>query len=911
MKKLNDALNEVHDNYIEEAAKADHLEKSTAKTVRNIAIPVASVAAVAGLCIGLNSMGVFGGKQGVDLLPADSGSSAHASTTQTVSPDTNDFQFEPLGYLPFEIPLSLQTRSDIESIIFGSEFPEMLYADEEKVIFTEGVGGVYVFDFAKEEITFAADIYDSLYLSVDEFDYTGYDSWNGVSIFALEDGTICCSLARERFSTISSHTDYDYEFYVLDMDELKLTLDENLHENELDLYDGLFELPYDEDLRAMSLKGARIGDTGDFVYIRNCTADIDLLPMYNMQHIELRRWNENEIGEIEECMDGGWFPFDDPVGKEATIYSSYATLLEDDVTQHKLNMNEVEFNFDTHGSIERVPLGDVTIKGDIVKLVEKTSGYVWMYRAEGNQLISLDVAQSVDVPANSLEANLFTSERLEKQEGAVLLEDALDVAYEMLLADYNESVERYLNADNYIDKKNAKSDVSAWEPAVLAVEDLLAEAGRPVEKSAVVDIEALDAASDKLDTMKGDIAEYEEMISLLNERAKTLKEDIDALEHACYNAPEGDLGYIKEEINALTEKLDNTLADRDDIDEHLAALEDQCDYIESMIQQIAQYEAESESIEMEAAFVEYMKEYLGADSVKTGNAPALGKVLDNARAITTYFGYDEWRGGTHYGIDIAADGGEPIYAAADGVAYVPEMGNDMFGGYGNTVVIEHEGGYFTVYSQANDVTVSDGEKVTAGQVIAHVGSTGFSTGNHLHFEVRKGIEAVDPLAYAVLPTNAYSEYNDLIAEKKLELSTTPEIPQLTPPVAMELGTLTEQIYGKGGYYGHSGIDIAAEFETPVCAAADGKVIHADWFGDYGYCVIIEHNSYLTLYGHLSDIDNLEVGQQLIAGEQIGFVGSTGRATGNHLHFEIITASDDIVDPTEYLPEFLNDASVSY
>ena len=118
MKRLNNALNEVHDNYIEEAAKADHLEKSTAKTVRNIAIPVTSVAAVAGICLGLNAIGVFGGKQGVELLPADSGSSSNASTSQTVPNQPNDYQYELIGYLPAEMPLVLQTQSDIESRIF-------------------------------------------------------------------------------------------------------------------------------------------------------------------------------------------------------------------------------------------------------------------------------------------------------------------------------------------------------------------------------------------------------------------------------------------------------------------------------------------------------------------------------------------------------------------------------------------------------------------------------------------------------------------------------------------------------------------------------------------------------------------------------------------------------------------------
>lgn len=851
MKKLNNALNEVHDNYIEEAAKADRLENRAAKTVRNIAIPVASAAAVAGLCIGLNGLGVFGGKsQGVELLPADSGSSANTSTTQTAPNQPNDYQYEFIGYLPAEIPLSLQTQSDIESIIFGSEFPEMLYADEEKAIFTEGIGGVYVFDFETEQITLAADIYDSLYLSVDEFNYRGEGSWNGVSIFALEDGTICCSLAAKRFSTISSHTDYDYEFYVVDMEDLKLVRGDDMHEYELDLYDGLFDIPYGEGYSEMCQKGARIGDTGEFVYIRNCTADIDLAPMYNMQYIELRRWTEGEpADDIANHMEGCWFPFDEPVGKEATIFSEYTTPEEDGGMQNNLHMNATEFNFETWGEIARVPQGEITVKGDILKLVDNTSGYIWLYRIEGDELISLNVEDQVTLPEYSPE-DIFTDERLVKAVNATAIRNETD--------DNSEEME-----------------------------------------------ELIDHIEQQKDTLESDLEAYEELLQHLYDRIDAYKEEIQALEaleaHSDIDGEE--LDDIRNEIDIMTQAMNKELENCEDVEAVIAQYEERLDSVENKLSELqSRYQSE----EIADALTDYMKEHLGADTVKTGDAPVFSDILEEWGNITTYYGYDEWRGGTHYGIDIAAKGGTGIFAAADGIAHVPQGSSDLLTAFGNLVIIEHENGWFTVYAHANDIVVSDGEKVTAGQEIAHVGSTGWSTGPHLHFEVRQGVEATDPMAH--LDTLHYSQMDNALSQATL--SEKPEIPLLSHPVAVEKATLSERIHGAGGYIGHAGIDITAEIGTPVHAAADGKVICAAWSGGYGKCVILQHDGYLTLYAHLDEFDTA-LGNDIKAGEQLGSVGSTGQATGNHLHFEIITASDDIVDPTEYLPEFQNDASFKY
>lgn len=95
----------------------------------------------------------------------------------------------------------------------------------------------------------------------------------------------------------------------------------------------------------------------------------------------------------------------------------------------------------------------------------------------------------------------------------------------------------------------------------------------------------------------------------------------------------------------------------------------------------------------------------------------------------------------HDGLDLAAPEGTPVRAAADGV--VSFAGEN--GGYGNLVVIDHADGSQTAYGHLQDFSVTEGQSVTAGQTIARVGSTGVSTGPHLHFEVRnaQGV-ATDP-----------------------------------------------------------------------------------------------------------------------------------------------------------------------
>ena len=111
--------------------------------------------------------------------------------------------------------------------------------------------------------------------------------------------------------------------------------------------------------------------------------------------------------------------------------------------------------------------------------------------------------------------------------------------------------------------------------------------------------------------------------------------------------------------------------------------------------------------------------------------------------LTSYWG--DGRG--HKGLDISGSGawGEPIVASDAG--YVCDVSYGWSGGYGNYVDIDHGNGYVTRYAHCSDLCVEIGEPVAKGEIIAYVGSTGDSSGPHLHFEVIRWGEKRDPYPY--------------------------------------------------------------------------------------------------------------------------------------------------------------------
>lgn len=152
------------------------------------------------------------------------------------------------------------------------------------------------------------------------------------------------------------------------------------------------------------------------------------------------------------------------------------------------------------------------------------------------------------------------------------------------------------------------------------------------------------------------------------------------------------------------------------------------------------------------------KEYMGELPIGDFYWPVPGHYL-----ITSTYG-SRW-GTTHRGIDIsgsgvmgadiiAANSGEVIFVATNCSHNYGKSSSKKYchcgGGFGNYCIIDHGGGYCTLYGHASTITVKEGQKVKAGQVIGTVGSTGDSTGAHLHFEVRVNEERVNPQKYNLI-----------------------------------------------------------------------------------------------------------------------------------------------------------------
>jgi len=144
--------------------------------------------------------------------------------------------------------------------------------------------------------------------------------------------------------------------------------------------------------------------------------------------------------------------------------------------------------------------------------------------------------------------------------------------------------------------------------------------------------------------------------------------------------------------------------------------------------------------------------------------PAI-RPLKNMYSVTSGFGRRYHpilkRLRAHTGVDITAPKGTPVYATADGTVSSDNAG----GGYGITVVINHGYTYKTVYAHLSKKTVKPGQKVKRGQVIGYVGSTGLSSGSHLHYEVIKNGQRVNPVYYFnsnITP----EEYNSILKSSK-------------------------------------------------------------------------------------------------------------------------------------------------
>lgn len=214
---------------------------------------------------------------------------------------------------------------------------------------------------------------------------------------------------------------------------------------------------------------------------------------------------------------------------------------------------------------------------------------------------------------------------------------------------------------------------------------------------------------------------------------------------------------LEMEKENLSDALDAVETERENMELLIEEKEKQLtEYMQSIAesqQQIDSLETQIDSADDEIALLEQailtekQQLYAQQNLLTTYDGGAFVLPVARYRYVSSKYGYRVHPifGTTkfHSGVDLAADYGVEIYAAYKGVVASAGYNSSM----GNYVMINHGGGLYTIYMHASSLSVKEGDVVTTGQKIAAVGSTGNSTGNHLHFSVRKDGEYVDPNDY--------------------------------------------------------------------------------------------------------------------------------------------------------------------
>ena len=255
-------------------------------------------------------------------------------------------------------------------------------------------------------------------------------------------------------------------------------------------------------------------------------------------------------------------------------------------------------------------------------------------------------------------------------------------------------------------------------------------------------------------------------------------------------------------------------------------------------------------------------------------------------------------------LEISTTKGDAVKAMFDGVVRLSRNNPP----YGHVVVIRHYNGLETVYGYNAQNLVKVGDKVKAGQTIAIVGENNNKVG--CLFAIMVNGRRINPAT--IVQVNSHQLYRQKVTFKKagygIEVKTAKHrVSGMTDnPFAdgnvyrWDLTKMNESEwayplpgakiispYGnrRGGHV-HSGVDLKTKPNDKIVAAFDGVVTRSCPYSGYGNCIVIKHpNGLETLYSHQSR-NLVKVGQKVKAGEVIGLTGRTGRATTEHLHFEV-------------------------
>ncbi len=234
------------------------------------------------------------------------------------------------------------------------------------------------------------------------------------------------------------------------------------------------------------------------------------------------------------------------------------------------------------------------------------------------------------------------------------------------------------------------------------------------------------------ETLCGDTADAIAQARVVEDELRLASEQVEALQ--------AEITRLQAELEAGLPELEQKQAEWEELEEQYNDLRQQ--WQDSLARLEAEDRQLTQFIQQRRAEEEIRRKL--AALAQTGSSgfvrPALGEITSGfGNRLHPILGYYR----LHAGVDYNGNTGDPIIASRNGVVILAEY----YGGYGHTVILDHGDGFTTLYAHLSAYNVSVGDTIEAGRTLGAMGSTGLSTGPHLHFEIRRNGTPVDPLPY--------------------------------------------------------------------------------------------------------------------------------------------------------------------
>ena len=350
-------------------------------------------------------------------------------------------------------------------------------------------------------------------------------------------------------------------------------------------------------------------------------------------------------------------------------------------------------------------------------------------------------ASDLDAQKAEIQAQLAAVQ--DNKDQALEQKRLLEEQIEVIQAEIDNMDAQILAYDELISQKNA--ELEQTEAQEQEQYELFCRRVRAMEEQGEISYWSVLFSSTDFSDLLDNYMMIEEIIAYDNSVIEALQALQDQVEQERAEVEEARAAQeaARQERQAAQDELEAQEAQVDQVIAEISSQEDQLESMEAELQRAA--------ASVDAQIRELERQMSAQISNVQSESGFLWPLDASINTLSSLYGSRQdpitGRPGNHTGIDIPAARGTPIYASKSGVVTTSVYGSGSSWSYGNYVVVSHSDGTSTLYAHMSSRAVSEGQTVSQGDVVGYVGTTGRSTGNHLHFEIRVNGSRTDPLNY--------------------------------------------------------------------------------------------------------------------------------------------------------------------